>query len=538
MSQINSNNFFRWYTGSTVADTINFPRLGLQDAKIYLPQLVSGETVGFYLNADVPFFDADDFTQLELQINDVNGNTTVVGGGPGTLIKVPLSSGYRLYASFALPNLILGQYNFSIYNLSNSTIKCISNYFQVISQSDAFQYTSVQWRNSRDAYFYDWSLVPDFTCQLRLALSLNAFMPEETIDQTKAVSTGRRRNNNYDTDLAYKLNTYYFDDGANLACIPLFKADTLILNGKNYIQKTAYVPNIRPASAVSIGEIELYDQFFSTINKFGQLPAPVINNTSLANCYTILNNSADNLLVQLGVQGGGVTNLQTMAPGSIYQVPITALDATKYVTLTYSDTDPATVIAAILVQSNSTVYSRTTVNASTNTPFGNVQYSDLLTSNYFMVFGTINAVRSTAWRGLATSKTCVTSGGVNTGYSTFTTLEQYYTDTNTATGVTKTNVNTDPDYIAPVSDPANCSTSSYQSVTLKTGTSTNVCASTSTVTAYAGVHATLYTIGMNLYTNSALTTPLPSGFYVDSDFKLTVTNGVVTNILFCSSSPH
>ncbi|WP_431241124.1 DUF5977 domain-containing protein [Flavobacterium sp. P21] len=44
----------------------------------------------------------------------------------------------------------------------------------------------------------------------------------------------------------------------------------------------------------------------------------------------------------------------------------------------------------------------------------------------------------------------------NTGYKSFETLERYYTDDNTSTGETKPNVVTDPDYIAPFLDTANC----------------------------------------------------------------------------------
>lgn len=43
-----------------------------------------------------------------------------------------------------------------------------------------------------------------------------------------------------------------------------------------------------------------------------------------------------------------------------------------------------------------------------------------------------------------------------TGYKEFGNLEQYYLDDNSATGITKTNSIGDPDYIAPVFDPATC----------------------------------------------------------------------------------
>jgi len=44
----------------------------------------------------------------------------------------------------------------------------------------------------------------------------------------------------------------------------------------------------------------------------------------------------------------------------------------------------------------------------------------------------------------------------NSGYKSFETLELYYKDNNSPTGITKPNVITDPDYIAPVLDTVNC----------------------------------------------------------------------------------
>jgi hypothetical protein len=44
----------------------------------------------------------------------------------------------------------------------------------------------------------------------------------------------------------------------------------------------------------------------------------------------------------------------------------------------------------------------------------------------------------------------------NTGYKGWTELEEYYLDDNTPTGNTKPNVDTDPDYVAPVYDTTAC----------------------------------------------------------------------------------
>ena len=62
--------------------------------------------------------------------------------------------------------------------------------------------------------------------------------------------------------------------------------------------------------------------------------------------------------------------------------------------------------------------------------------------------------RDTAWR--AITPFCITAGEDNTGYKGYTTLEEYYIDDNTATGTTKDNVDTDPDYVYPIHDTVTC----------------------------------------------------------------------------------
>ena len=66
--------------------------------------------------------------------------------------------------------------------------------------------------------------------------------------------------------------------------------------------------------------------------------------------------------------------------------------------------------------------------------------------------------RPTGWRGYASSRVCLQESGDNTGEAFFDQLEKYYTDDNTAflPQELKTNVDTDPDYIAPVVDSISC----------------------------------------------------------------------------------
>lgn len=65
-----------------------------------------------------------------------------------------------------------------------------------------------------------------------------------------------------------------------------------------------------------------------------------------------------------------------------------------------------------------------------------------------------------AWRG--TGYYCVQESGENTGYYSYTTLEEYDTATGAATGTTKPNESSDPDYIAPVEDNNACPLTEYE----------------------------------------------------------------------------
>lgn len=65
-------------------------------------------------------------------------------------------------------------------------------------------------------------------------------------------------------------------------------------------------------------------------------------------------------------------------------------------------------------------------------------------------------VVGTAYRVQLSSASCLQSAGVNTGQKTYGMLEQYYLDNGVATGVTKANTSTDPDYVAPVTDTTAC----------------------------------------------------------------------------------
>lgn len=136
--------------------------------------------------------------------------------------------------------------------------------------------------------------------------------------------------------------------------------------------------------------------------------------------------------------------------------------------------------------------------------------------------------RTTGWRGI--SPTCDLSGGDNTGYYTYATLQQFYTDNGAATGITKPNVDTDPDYIAPIYDESVCPIHLYVLINSKfqstpsgiceIGFNSGVYANSSDVT--AGLP-----IGTVLYTDSGLSIPVGFGYYVISGIVNSVNSGGV-----------
>jgi hypothetical protein len=78
----------------------------------------------------------------------------------------------------------------------------------------------------------------------------------------------------------------------------------------------------------------------------------------------------------------------------------------------------------------------------------------------------------------------------NTGFKAYTNLEQYYVDNGIATGVTKTNSISDPDYVAPIYDTVYCPLPSLSATPTPTVTSTPSVTPTVTPTVTPSISAT------------------------------------------------
>lgn len=154
---------------------------------------------------------------------------------------------------------------------------------------------------------------------------------------------------------------------------------------------------------------------------------------------------------------------------------------------------------------------------------------------------TINVVdRPTAWRVYPASFACVLDGGGNrTGYGAYSLLEKYYPDTqvNVTPLTTKSNVSTDPDYVAPVIDQQRCSTQAYTQWNLKFGASLQVsCVVSATMAVYTATNDGFGGLipGAYVFSDNAFTTPLPNGFYGDNNgHSYLVSGGQIIDVLDC-----
>ncbi len=153
-------------------------------------------------------------------------------------------------------------------------------------------------------------------------------------------------------------------------------------------------------------------------------------------------------------------------------------------------------------------------------------------------------VRPTGWRVYPPSFSCEFDvEAERTGRSLYAQLVKYYLDNNqNVTPLTlKNNVVGDPNYVAPVEDPINCSTTPFVAWELTYGSGGYISCSVSegeSQTLYTAQDDTELSVGVYLYSNSLLTIPAPDGYYsLDFGFTHHVSSGIIVNKVTCSHFP-
>lgn len=237
----------------------------------HYPVICPNEVFTFYFNY---ILTAGDWSSYKIAIANYQG---IQLDNIGTIQKVDLdSTHYNIYSDDCqVSGLPIGIYFIVLYKVD--TLLYASNEIQLLTlnNTDKFfnaKYVTVraQWKNLNRIYGYLWDLIPSFVLKIRLKLYVIDTQPEGTFEQYSEVSTGVKRNDNVELSKYYVMQLYYGDDIANEAMYVFQISTTIVLNNVTYITKSGYKITYDPRMQVNVGQIEFYDQEFSSINKGGR----------------------------------------------------------------------------------------------------------------------------------------------------------------------------------------------------------------------------------------------------------------------------
>jgi hypothetical protein len=140
----------------------------------------------------------------------------------------------------------------------------------------------LRFRCSASMYKFLYTELPNFFQQIRLRLSAeDGESLDGNISQYRAVSTGKLRNVSFDLDKYYEIETYYFDDNGHRG-IEVFQVhDIILVNDRAFLVKELYKAPQNKGANTKKGVLQLFEQEFSTINRFGDPDAIVITDPVL-----------------------------------------------------------------------------------------------------------------------------------------------------------------------------------------------------------------------------------------------------------------
>lgn len=286
MSLINQYNFLRWSDATPdPTDITNIAKGYVWDRNRCnnMPVLVSGEAMRFYINTDVTLtFPPNELPATEAVLNLTNALTGQVftDVSPLQIHVFDTDSGaYTFYAQVVIDTTILpGIYYFTIADVNTNAIHYTSNLVQVVDSISNYRDYTTRCTFRHDRYFYGvpYHQLTDFFQQFRLILNEIDMQYESDKEVYNEVTTGKQRTYlNYKKKLK-KVETYYFEDESHDAAEIMFDSAELLLNGKSFVQKQVYKITRDVNQKNNKGEIELYDQEFSSVNRCTTTPEPII----------------------------------------------------------------------------------------------------------------------------------------------------------------------------------------------------------------------------------------------------------------------
>lgn len=281
LSPVNQNNFVSWF--STTGD-IAFNKMVCTNSCFDLPNAYRinkmkrrhapiaaiNEEFTFYLNF-ASDYNEPNFSDYRLHLINQNG---VVVSNIAVLQKDLFADGvtYNIWAAITLAAITPGIYRLAIARLSTNAIIFCSNDIEVMTLANAkCLSTALQFRASFDMYKYRYIALPNFLHKIRLKMYWIEQHSEGDLAQYRSASNGRLRNVSLELDRMKVFETYWFDDAAHNA-MEVFQAhDFILLNAKFYLPKSLYKTQWDVRRNLNKGRIEMYEQDFSTMNRYGTL---------------------------------------------------------------------------------------------------------------------------------------------------------------------------------------------------------------------------------------------------------------------------
>jgi len=233
-----------------------------RNERYYQPPFIHGDEVSIILNfvadfegesiANVKVAITDNYGVIQLDNIDLNETTCSTIDYHQFDLEVPAALKVASY------------YRFVIYNTSTGAVFYMSNPFRV--SDDPNKYPILVYKNSTDIFGYPYECLSSDDTTIRLDFNLVDEQSELEIKSIKEESTGIIRTQKVNTAKVLTFDCYYFDRWANDAMLALSAHDSIELNGRVMKIKTAYKTKPNRRNSRHFGEIEFYDQGYSTVN--------------------------------------------------------------------------------------------------------------------------------------------------------------------------------------------------------------------------------------------------------------------------------
>jgi hypothetical protein len=273
--QITKYNFLRWFDNtSTALPEVPIAYLRDREQCACVPIGLPSEGMSWYMNTPggLDIADYPNFSDFRLALVRVD-NGAVVHSNLGPLqqdfIDAPTNSLFNIYCTLVVPAATFGLHYFRIYRNSDNSVLFTSSYIIVrTNQTELYNTTTyARFRHDRIFYGIPYANLPGFHQQFRLGMSRIDRQYEGDKEVYREVTTGKQRTLQNYLSRYIKIETYYFDSDGHEAAAVMFDHDYVELNGTRYVPKNAYKEPSNPLSKFGKGEIELWDQEFSAVNR-------------------------------------------------------------------------------------------------------------------------------------------------------------------------------------------------------------------------------------------------------------------------------